>query len=407
MALRLVLVGVVASLGLTLPSKGTLDCWSRSSQAWLNARLAEWESRKPVDEGAFVFVAEPVEPARLAHADEPAEPVSDAFVSEWVLAAQALSVNPAVVDRLELSDNWLEVQGLVLEAHDPSPAPAATRSLSIPDWIQAAFNRGVNTARMTVIRRLAASAAPAPPSTPVVQPADPDREFKAAMDFVVASFDKDLKETEAKAIAAANARKAAEAEKARQVATAEKARKAAEAEKARLVAEAAEKARKAAEAEKARLVAEAAAKARQAADAEKARLVAEAAATARKAAEAAAELDRAFNQALDEAIASFVKDGEKTTVPPAVAVAAESLAPEGPTLDDDLWMNEAFDFVPAPESAEVTAVKAPVAPPAIAQAKVEAVPARRRWDDALRLTREAVDAWVAVLHGPAVVSITR
>jgi hypothetical protein len=59
MALRMVLVGVVAGLGLTLPTGRQFTSWKDSAQSWASARLAAWDAQMPADENAFVLVVEP------------------------------------------------------------------------------------------------------------------------------------------------------------------------------------------------------------------------------------------------------------------------------------------------------------------------------------------------------------
>jgi hypothetical protein len=41
MTLRIMLVGLVASMGFELPSSGDLSCWTQSSREWVNARMAD------------------------------------------------------------------------------------------------------------------------------------------------------------------------------------------------------------------------------------------------------------------------------------------------------------------------------------------------------------------------------
>src|SRR5690349_16091273 len=43
MALRLVLVSMVAGLGVSPPAEGELATWTRSVQTWLETRVAEWD----------------------------------------------------------------------------------------------------------------------------------------------------------------------------------------------------------------------------------------------------------------------------------------------------------------------------------------------------------------------------
>jgi hypothetical protein len=78
MVLRLVLVGLVAGLGLSIPSRRDVEILARHAQTWLNDRLAEWDSQAPVDEGTYIIVAEPVAtPERAAERAVEQPTVSD------------------------------------------------------------------------------------------------------------------------------------------------------------------------------------------------------------------------------------------------------------------------------------------------------------------------------------------
>ena len=46
MTLRLVLVSLVAALGLTIPGTPVIENWVASTQDWMNTRFADWDSRK-------------------------------------------------------------------------------------------------------------------------------------------------------------------------------------------------------------------------------------------------------------------------------------------------------------------------------------------------------------------------
>ena len=52
MMLRLVLVGVVAALGVSVPSQPSCEHWFESAQAWTTSLLAEWDTWEPeVEDG--------------------------------------------------------------------------------------------------------------------------------------------------------------------------------------------------------------------------------------------------------------------------------------------------------------------------------------------------------------------
>jgi hypothetical protein len=47
MTLRLVLVSLVAAMGLTVPSAPVIESWVASTQNWMNAKFADWDARSP------------------------------------------------------------------------------------------------------------------------------------------------------------------------------------------------------------------------------------------------------------------------------------------------------------------------------------------------------------------------
>src|SRR6516225_3813769 len=65
MTLRLVLVSLVAALGLTLPGVPMIESWVASTQNWMNARFADWDTRDP-QTNDFVIVSDFYDAERLA-----------------------------------------------------------------------------------------------------------------------------------------------------------------------------------------------------------------------------------------------------------------------------------------------------------------------------------------------------
>jgi hypothetical protein len=55
MTLRLVLLSLVAALGLTIPGGPLIEHWISSTQTWMNARFADWDTRNP-QEGDYVII---------------------------------------------------------------------------------------------------------------------------------------------------------------------------------------------------------------------------------------------------------------------------------------------------------------------------------------------------------------
>ena len=160
MAIRTVLVGFVAALSLTLPSGKQIESWKQQAQAWMNARLAEWDGGMPAGEDAFVYVAEPIAPPRVAAAPAPKAEVA-------TVAAKA--------ETLE------------------TPAPKASDESAIAALVDAASAPAIPTEPMPLEEqeiRVASEAIPAPLPLPI--PAAEDAAFQAALDDTLALFVADL-----------------------------------------------------------------------------------------------------------------------------------------------------------------------------------------------------------------------
>ncbi len=65
MTLRLVLVSLVAALGLTIPGVPMIESWVASTQNWMNARFADWDTRNP-QTADYVIVSDYYDAERLA-----------------------------------------------------------------------------------------------------------------------------------------------------------------------------------------------------------------------------------------------------------------------------------------------------------------------------------------------------
>ncbi len=51
---RLVLVGMVAALGITVPTRLEILGWIKAAHSWTASRLADWDSARPSDDGVIV-----------------------------------------------------------------------------------------------------------------------------------------------------------------------------------------------------------------------------------------------------------------------------------------------------------------------------------------------------------------
>src|SRR4029079_2736135 len=65
MTLRLVLVSLVAALGLTIPGVPMIEGWVASTQNWMNARFADWDTRNP-ETPDYVIVSDYYDAERAA-----------------------------------------------------------------------------------------------------------------------------------------------------------------------------------------------------------------------------------------------------------------------------------------------------------------------------------------------------
>lgn len=65
MTLRLVLVSLVAALGLTVPGAPMIEGWVASTQNWMNARFADWDTRN-VEDADYVIVSDYCDVGRIA-----------------------------------------------------------------------------------------------------------------------------------------------------------------------------------------------------------------------------------------------------------------------------------------------------------------------------------------------------
>jgi|GEM_PF-5991523 len=112
MALRLILMGVVAGMGMNLPTHDDVASWRRAVECWVNARFDDWDSRMPVDGSAFRFGREAVASAEAVPAlTVPLDDQFNAVVADMT-AAFAKEMAPAVV---------VESPALVVEAPRLTP----------------------------------------------------------------------------------------------------------------------------------------------------------------------------------------------------------------------------------------------------------------------------------------------
>ncbi len=137
MMLRIMLVGLVASLGLELPSNGDIAHWTRSGREWASARLADLTEFQAETGRAFASQSEadanveapatPIEAASPAASTDLAfQAAADKVAGE--IAADLAAVAPAspsaeLVAKVEAPKPEVEVLAPAIEA--PAPVVAA------------------------------------------------------------------------------------------------------------------------------------------------------------------------------------------------------------------------------------------------------------------------------------------
>jgi hypothetical protein len=117
MALRVLLVALVAAMGLELPDSAELANWDRSAREWVAARMAELPG-VGVDEFPAVSTVEAA-PSRV---DLEFEAVTEAMASEFSTDLASIKSKPAVESALASS----EPEG------DPSPEVAVPPAAQAP-----------------------------------------------------------------------------------------------------------------------------------------------------------------------------------------------------------------------------------------------------------------------------------
>jgi hypothetical protein len=179
MLLRVVMVGAVASLGLSLPTGRDLERWAQSGRAWWETTVAEWRARLPnvgpavasemtTEETEEPAPAAPKAPAAPVAARATAAPDFDAIVNQIAQsfgspaapAAKVEAKTPVrVEDDLELYAELADsVDFLPLEEAATDPAPMA-----VEQYLELAYG---------VVREAEPTPAPAKAATPAFEPVE-------------------------------------------------------------------------------------------------------------------------------------------------------------------------------------------------------------------------------------------
>ena len=233
MTLRLVLVSLVVGLGISLPGWPTLEGWVASSQKWMNARLAEWDDRQSEAQNYVVIhdllkvEMERVRMARLTkrmanHQTSPVVAVPAAFgapglatVRTISLERSALAIRNAVAllplpveDRAIASDFGARAEVFsTARVEPPKPAPASFEPLEVGDrlYVGTAFELNHLNEGIGILPRVAVG----PVAAPAPQPADlvallVDR-YRGTTIQVVRDLGRDLRAVAARELAAREA----------------------------------------------------------------------------------------------------------------------------------------------------------------------------------------------------------
>jgi len=101
MTLRLVLVSLVAALGLTIPGAPVIESWVASTQNWMNARFADWDTRNP-QTADYVIVSDYYDAERLAPRPAitslpTATPQPSERPAPPIASSPAIAINPSLL----------------------------------------------------------------------------------------------------------------------------------------------------------------------------------------------------------------------------------------------------------------------------------------------------------------------
>ena len=163
MAVRMVLVSLVASLGLSLPTSDDFHRWTSSTHEWLDTQLAAWDSRMPSGTQAFVYYAE----GEFPEAAAVVEPQVKAE-SESVVAAPEAIAAPEIAE-----------EEVFYDVEDPKTEP--TLSPVVTETIEAPKTE-------PTISPVASEKVETPKTEPTLSPVASDRDFELAMTDVLAVF---------------------------------------------------------------------------------------------------------------------------------------------------------------------------------------------------------------------------
>lgn len=179
MVLRLILVGLVAGLGVSLPGRRDLDTLGRSAQRWVNTRLAEWDAGSSVEEGSYILIREPVIVAP--------RPQAPPVVSDNAFAS-VMDETVATFVQTELASRRDAAEPVVAEI--VAPESLCTLAIAVPTEPAApeAEPSRIDLAFDAVMEETVATFA----ATPEDEPSRIDLAFDAVMEETAATFAADV-----------------------------------------------------------------------------------------------------------------------------------------------------------------------------------------------------------------------
>jgi hypothetical protein len=211
MVLRLILVGLVAGLGLSLPSRRDLETLHRSAQRWVDAGLKEAAPRPPSDDDASVFVVDEPTPtptripapaptaapaadpdrALVGEADVPADDASPAEAVPPLRVAEAPSpavVSPPLDDPLLAAPTEPAAEVVETKTAEAMPAEDDVDIVDAEAEIAEVEIAKPEVAKPEVVEAGIVEAELVEAELAEAEMIDPDRDFLAVVDEMAAAF---------------------------------------------------------------------------------------------------------------------------------------------------------------------------------------------------------------------------
>jgi hypothetical protein len=203
MALRLLLVGMVASLGLDLPTGWRVESWNCAGRSWFESRKSEWQeltATTPVMDGEEIdeppVSSSPVlvQEAKASQEQAPTTPSSIEVVDEPALIDVPVTATPAIttIAPIEITDSAAPavnktdeafsavVEQIVVGFSAPADEPSKTTMLASEvarNLIREKADEIFSTVLKHMVGRFAEPAKPGVETLVAVEPPSPDEAF--------------------------------------------------------------------------------------------------------------------------------------------------------------------------------------------------------------------------------------